>query len=554
MLVFGLIFLFLLGIASVGLWGVAKFNRFAIGMRYINSAEKYFLASQVSARALSNSKLHADYASTRASIDSVLSNLNKLKTVLVADSATFQIAVVVEDVKVFVNDFDIFYVYLNETAQLAKANVMLMDSIELALQDEHLRQSHLLDALHAHSSFLNYQETGSPELLDRVTDGMSPLLSSRVKGVSVLAERYLQNAIMFAEYDTFRRGSERDEKVKGEAIMSVFDAYSANVERLRVTTRSVVAWVIVLFTVVAFIITFAISFITTKHLTVSISRGSGVVDGVAQGNLSVDIPSAMLTRKDEYGDMVRGVAAMMEKLKGVISGVASGAASISLASTQLNEVAQQLSQGASEQASSAEEISSSMEEMTANVDQSADNAAMAENIAVDVDKRIDEVLKSSMESVTSVRRIADEIAVVSDIAFQTNLLALNAAVEAARAGEHGRGFSVVAAEVRRLAERSAVAAARIKDLSMVTLRLSEQSQNNLDNAVPSIKRTTSLVQEIAASTHEQRSGIDQINSAIQQFNDIVQANAAVAEELATSSEELSEQVEGLHQSIGFFRV
>ncbi|MBN1989759.1 MAG: hypothetical protein JW783_10215 [Bacteroidales bacterium] len=554
MLVFGVIFLFLLGIASVGLWGVEKFNRFALGTRYINTAEKYFLASQVSARALSNSKVQTDYVSTRASIDSVLSNLSKLKTVLVADSAAFQIASVVEDVKVFVNDFDIFYVYLNESTQLARANVMLMDSIELVLQDERLRQSHLLDALHAHSNFLNYQQTGNSALLDRVREGMSPLLSSRVKGVSALANRYLQNATMFAEYDTFRRSSERDEKVKGEAIMLAFDAYSANVERLRATTKYVVVWVIVLFTVVAFIIAFAISFITTKHLTLSISKGSGVVDEVAQGNLSVDIPSAMLVRKDEYGDMVRGVVAMMEKLKGVISGVASGAVSISLASTQLNEVAQQLSQGASEQASSAEEISSSMEEMAANVDQSADNAAMAETIAVDVDKRIDEVLKSSMESVTSVRRIADEIAVVSEIAFQTNLLALNAAVEAARAGEHGRGFSVVAAEVRRLAERSAVAAARIKELAVATLKVSEESQSHLDNAVPSIKRTTSLVQEIAASTHEQRGGIDQINSAIQQFNDIVQSNAAVAEELATSSEELAGQVEILRQSIGFFRV
>jgi methyl-accepting chemotaxis protein len=105
-----------------------------------------------------------------------------------------------------------------------------------------------------------------------------------------------------------------------------------------------------------------------------------------------------------------------------------------------------------------------------------------------------------------------------------------------------------------LAERSAVAATKIKELAAVSLRVSEASQDHLDNAVPSIKRTTSLVQEIAASTHEQRSGIDQINSAIQQFNNIVQANAAVAEELATSSEELSEQVEVLHQSIGFFRV
>lgn len=554
MLVFGFFFLFLVSIAAVGFWGTSKFNRLAMGMRYIGAAEKHFLASQVSARALSNSKQQVNYSSTRASIDSVLANLNSLKMLLSVDSSTFELATVVDDIKAYVGDFDIFYVYLSESNQLSEVNALLMDSIEVSITNLGGNRTLMLDAIKANSSFIKYQQTGDNAYLDLVRMGINPLLQSNVKDISRMAAQYSSNAEVYAEYDAFRRSAEVDQQRKGEAIMSAFSAYSVKTERLRQETRWIVISAILLITAIAFVIAFVISLFVTRHLTASVSKGGKFIEEMAQGNLVIEVPSAMLSRKDEYGDMVRSLLAMMERLKGVISGVASGAESISLASTQLNEVAQQLSQGASEQASSAEEISSSMEEITANVDQNAENAAMAEAVALEVNMRVDEVQKTSLESVESARRIAEEIAVVSEIAFQTNLLALNAAVEAARAGEHGRGFSVVAAEVRRLAERSAVAAARIKDLSMVTLRLSEQSQNNLDNAVPSIKRTTSLVQEIAASTHEQRSGIDQINSAIQQFNNIVQANAAVAEELATSSEELSEQVEVLHQSIGFFRV
>ncbi len=152
------------------------------------------------------------------------------------------------------------------------------------------------------------------------------------------------------------------------------------------------------------------------------------------------------------------------------------------------------------------------------------------------------------------KRIAEKISIIGEIARQTNLLALNAAVEAARAGDQGRGFAVVAAEVRKLAERSQSAASEINELSGSSVSIADKSGRLLDQIVPNIQNTARLVQEISTASLEQNTGAEQVNNAIQQFNQVIQQNAAASEEMASGAEELASQADHLRETIAFFRI
>ena len=271
---------------------------------------------------------------------------------------------------------------------------------------------------------------------------------------------------------------------------------------------------------------------------------------LASGDLSVEVS----VRGGDNSSLLFAMKGMVEKLSQVISEVRNSATAIASASEEVSATAQSMSQATSEQAASVEETSASIEEMTASIEQNTENAKVTDGMASTAAKQAVEGGGAVTETVTAMKRIADKIGIIDDIAYQTNLLALNAAIEAARAGEHGKGFAVVAAEVRKLAERSQVAAQEIGEVAKGSVGLAEKAGKLLDEIVPVINKTSDLVQEINAASQEQSSGVSQINNAMNQLNQVTQQNASSSEELAATAEEMSSQAEQLQQLVGFFKV
>jgi methyl-accepting chemotaxis protein len=263
-----------------------------------------------------------------------------------------------------------------------------------------------------------------------------------------------------------------------------------------------------------------------------------------------------------------GVNSLLANMADVVRNMARAAAEVRTGSEEISRGNADLSQRTEEQASSLEETASSMEEMTSTVKNNADNAAQANQLASaarDQAERGGAVVGAAVAAMgeinASSKRIADIISVIDEIAFQTNLLALNAAVEAARAGEQGRGFAVVASEVRNLASRSAEAAKEIKTLiqdsvSKVTegTKLVDESGKALGEIVVRVKKVTDVMAEIASSSREQASGIEQVNKAITMMDDVTQQNAALVEEASAAAQALTEQASNLSQLIARYRV
>jgi methyl-accepting chemotaxis protein len=274
-----------------------------------------------------------------------------------------------------------------------------------------------------------------------------------------------------------------------------------------------------------------------------------IANSVSGGDLTLDI----VIRNGDTTSVLAAMKNMVGKLSHVVTEVNGGAEALAGASEEVSATAQSLSQASSEQAAGVEETSASIEQMTASISQNTENAKLTDGMATKAASEAAEGGEAVKATVAAMKQIAQKINIIDDIAYQTNLLALNAAIEAARAGEHGKGFAVVAAEVRKLAERSQVAAQEIGTVASSSVELAERAGKLLDEIVPSIKKTSDLVQEIAAASEEQSSGVGQINAAVGQLSQTTQQNASSSEELAATAEEMSGQAEQLQQTMAFFR-
>ncbi len=366
---------------------------------------------------------------------------------------------------------------------------------------------------------------------------------------------------LVTECSPLRRQIVDDMAVVVKAVQNTVDAKSTEANKTSIQSITIILTI----TGIALLLSIALGFFITRAITRPLNQAVTVAQTVAAGDLTSRID---VTSKDETGQLLQALKDMNQSLIGIVSEVRNGTATIATASNEIASGNLDLSSRTEQQASSLEETASSMEELTSTVKQNAENARQANTLSISASQvaiKGGEVVSQVVDTMNgineSAKKIADIIGVIDGIAFQTNILALNAAVEAARAGEQGRGFAVVATEVRNLAQRSAAAAKEIKALIDdsvgrvdVGSKLVIQAGETMTEVVSSVKRVTDIVSEITAASHEQSSGIEQVNEAIVQMDEVTQQNAALVEQAAAAAASLKEQAAKLEQTVDVFKI
>lgn len=290
----------------------------------------------------------------------------------------------------------------------------------------------------------------------------------------------------------------------------------------------------------------------TSNLREILERVKDMASGDADLTKQVNIQSA-----DEFGQIAKWINTFIGNLHGLISRIATVSKDVNKASDEVATATSGLSKGGQTQAEQAIRIAGAMEamsttivEMAQNASTAADSATSAYGIAKDggeviretitrmhqVSDSVDEATQLVEALGTSSAHIGEVIRVIKEIADQTNLLALNAAIEAARAGEQGRGFSVVADEVRTLADRTAKATVEIHQMI-------EKVQGQISTTVECIasgKKAAAIGKEKAASA---QSALENILASINGVSNRIQQIATAAEEATVTAQDISSKTE-----------
>ena len=291
-----------------------------------------------------------------------------------------------------------------------------------------------------------------------------------------------------------------------------------------------------------------------QRIKVPLQKYTGSLNYLAKGNLDIHIDEKAKLSANELGQMATAIDNLLNQFKLIVHKTVNTSQELIKSGDVIRGSAGYISESANNQASSVEEITTSIEEMTAGIHQNTDNAKNSEKLSQTVLTEIKQLSEESKITLKQMLEIAMEVKMIREIAEQTNILSLNAAVEAARAGEHGRGCAVVASEVRKLAEKSKFAAEKITTITNQGVEKVKGMEQRLNTIVPNVEITSSLLSEIATSSMEQSSGVDQINQAIVTINTDSQRNAQASEQLVDNAQGISELSEQLNEVILFFKL
>lgn len=290
-----------------------------------------------------------------------------------------------------------------------------------------------------------------------------------------------------------------------------------------------------------------------------------VAQTIAKGNLDTVIA---VRSADEFGELMMALSNMNDNLADLVRQVSVGSGQIRKATREVASGNSNLSARTESQAVALQKTAASTVELKAAAERSVIGAERANRLAFTAANRATvgrEIGSQVVDMMAHIKASSEQISnitgVINSIASQINILSLNAAIEAARAGQQGRGFTVVAAEVRELAKRSAGAAREIKQLIDESAErvisgsdLAHRSDAVIAEVEVAIKEVAVVISEIAVEMREQCVSITEIAQAVGQMDAVTQQNAALVEQAAVASDSLHSQAVSLTQAISVFKV
>lgn len=301
-----------------------------------------------------------------------------------------------------------------------------------------------------------------------------------------------------------------------------------------------------------------------ETVEVGVTETSRVLEALAKCDLTLRMEGDF---KGAFSKLKSNVNKGTASLGDALGHISQNAQIVTASSSELSNAAKDLSQrteGAASRLSTANdmmrEINSASLSASDHANKATEFAVSAQNAAKQSGQVVDKTVTAMAQIAEYSNKISVATDVINEIAFQTNLLALNAGVEAARAGESGKGFSVVATEVRSLAQRSADSAHEIGQLIANSQRGVEQGSklitelgSAMSDVVARISKAAEAVQAIAVSTGDQVDQIKHMEGTVVELEQLTQTNAAMSEESSAATAVLVESAQQMKALIENFK-
>ncbi|HEV8548290.1 MAG TPA: methyl-accepting chemotaxis protein [Polyangiaceae bacterium] len=271
---------------------------------------------------------------------------------------------------------------------------------------------------------------------------------------------------------------------------------------------------------------------------------STAADAIAKGDLRVQIHG-----KGELPDAFRG---MLGSLRGMVHQISETSVELGSAATEIFAASQEQEAAAASQSSAMEEISRTMDSLSESAAHVSDAVRGVLSNAERTLENTDAMVRRISELSTHAGRIAEILEVIREIADKSDLLALNGSLEANRAGEQGHGFALVAAEMRRLAER---VTASVQDVKRLVTDIRESGSTTVMATEESrrlAQGTTEAARQITFVTQQQRSGTEQVSQSVKGIADVVTQAVSATAQTRTSAERLKTQADRLTELVRRF--